>query len=167
MANSKFPLGRNAKAYYNTSDKLIGDTGVETVQLWLADNDTVEAPSIRNMALDLSNIDADTNTRGNTAGGYNSTTPVLKNAGHTFDSPFDETDAFIDKLVSNWDTVTKTAFAMLNRDKDTLVSGDKLWGWAGNCGIGLTNDQEITDVQRVNFTVNHQDEGQWYRHVEP
>ena len=167
MADQKMPLGRHAVLYYNTADKRIGETGVETIQLWLDDPATVAAPEVRNMALDLSNIDADTNTRGNTAGGYASVTPVLKNAGHTFDTPFDTTSSFVEKLIQQWDGFTTIGLVFLQRDKATATTGDKLWGWGGNCNVGLTKDEEITDIQRVNFTANHRDNGAWYSATAP
>lgn len=165
MANIVFPLGRSARAYYNATKK-VGDTGVETAISWLADTGTVEANSMRNVALALASNLVDTNTREACRFGFESQTPVLKGASVTFDTPWDLSDAFINTILASWevDPQTQVGMAFLNRSKTPgdLQSGDIVNGIVGNFYISLTKDENADDVQRGNFTVTHATEGTWY-----
>ena len=168
MANLKFPFGRYAVTYYSTSGKKLGDSGLETPALWLADGDTTEAGEIRNQTLNLASTRADTNTRAATSGGFMSETPVLKGGEVTFDTPWDLSEAFVKELIAKWsaEPQDRLTLAFLNRDKDTgLVTGDIVNGFIGNMFIELNKDENPDDIQRANWTATHADSGQWYEVV--
>ena len=173
MANEKFPIGRGAQAYYNTNNVLIVPTGPNgTVQqsdvtTWLSDANTEAAKLMRNLTLNLDSTRVDTNTRETTAGGYAAQKPVLKNAEITFDTGWDLSNQLLTTLLTAWDGDTRLAMAFLNRDKDNVVSGDIVNGWAGNCWVSLTKDENADDVQRGNFTITHADSGIYYEVTTP
>ena len=173
MANAKFPIGRGARTYYNTSGTLIIPTGAggvvqpADITTWLADVNTSIANLMRNLNLNLESIRVDTNTRETTSGGYQSETPVLKNAEITFDTGWDLSSAFVLDLLTAWNTDGRMAFAFLNRDKDAVTTGDVVNGWAGNCWVSLTKDENADDVQRGNFTITHADAGIYYEVTTP
>lgn len=167
MANETFPLGRDAKCYYNTAGKLVGDSGVETAQAWLDDAATVVASHIRNISLNTSNNYADTSTRSSTAGGFQSQTPVTKNAEITIDTIWNLNDTFLTGMMTAWSSDSRIGLAVLNRDKSSLSAGDILNGLVGNFFVGMTKDEAVDDVQRGNFTVTHSDSGVWYNITAP
>lgn len=171
MANQKFPLGRNARLYYNTNNTLITAAG-STVQIsdittWLALPETVAGQQIRNMTQTLDDNMVDTNTRETTEGGFMSETPVLHQASFTFDTPWDLNASLISQMIAAWSGFSRMAFAVLNRDKDSLVSGDIVNGFAGNCWCAMSKDENPDDVQRGNWTIRHADSGIWYEVVTP
>ena len=164
MANIKFPLSKDAVFYYNTSDKLVGDAGTDTAQLWLDDGDTIATGIMRNLTLTLDSNFQDTNTRAAVAGGFMSETPVLKGSEVTFDTPWDMSSPFISKLLAAWNAnpQTRIAVGVLNRDKTGLVTGDVLNGFVGNMYASLGKDENVDDVQRANWSIRHADNGVFY-----
>ena len=173
MANVKFPIGRNARAYYNDNDVLIvgtGTNGVVTtgdITTWLSDVNTKVALVVRNLTLNLDTNRVDTSTREAMLGGYMSETPVSKQAEVTFDTGWDLGNPLLPELLKAWDGDTRMAFAFLNRDKDDVVTGDIVNGWAGNCWVAMTKDENSDDVQRGNWTITHADSGIYYEVTTP
>jgi len=163
MAIESFPLGRDAKVYYNTASKKLGDSGVETATLWLADAATVEAGNVSNVALQTTSTKADTNTRASTAGGFSSQRPVLKDGSVTFGCIWDLSDDFLLDLMTAWTTDAKMGLGFMNRDKSTLVTDDVFNGLVGNFFIEMSKDENVDDVQRGNFTASHADYGTWHQ----
>lgn len=171
MANQQFPLGRNARLYFNSNSVLVLKAGASLqqsdLQTWLDDSNTVAGNQVINLSLALDDTLVSTNTREATEGGFMSETPVLHGANVTFGTSWDMSSTLVPQLVTSWSGFTQMAFGILNRDQDTLSTGDILNGFVGNFWVSLSKDENSDDVQRANWSIRYANNGTFYSYTEP
>lgn len=165
-------LGRNAKAYYNTAAKHIGETGVETVVLWLEDAATTIAGNLTDVSLEMDSDYADATTRSTAASGFSSQVAVLKNGQVTFemrwipDDPGDASTSFANLLVTAWETDDTIAMAFLDQLGKTgeIPTGTTLHpqGLASNWSVSMSKTEALRDVQRASITLTVADSATWF-----
>lgn len=180
MATPTFLLGRNAKAYYSATNKLIGDvtpaegkTGIaDYVEAWLGDAGTALADNMTDVGLNVGSDFADATTRATAASGFASQVPVLRNGEVTFearwipDDPAATVTSFTKQLIDAWEGDSRLAMVFLDQayvrpalPADNFV----LQGFASNWSVSLEKSENLRDVQRISVTLTVADTAVWYR----
>lgn len=144
-----FVLGKNAKAYFNTTTVDSGN------HLTVLDSAT-EADNIKDLTLNLEKGEADISTRGD--GGWTTRAATLKDGTIDFQMRWETSDPFFTAVKNSFLNDTEIAFFALDGAKD--VAGSQ--GLGGNFQVfTFTRNENLTEALMVDVSLRPSSEPDW------
>ena len=182
MPIKTYLLGRKAKAYFNTDNKLIGgvpgdDPGNETpdelVKAWLDDEATIVAGNLTSVSLNMDSEYADGTTRETAESGFGSQIPVLRGGSVSFQArwqpndPAAVTNSFAKLLLASWQADLPMGMIFLDQDKNPEIianggSDKEIQGLVANFNVSISKTEDLRDIQRLTVALTIADSGLWY-----